>query len=125
MPDYITLSSESQRRAATGAGLLTATGFAAGFGLASCCALPMTFATLGFGAAWFGSIATLAAPHRTILMLVAVACLLGGSVLLWQQQRRAATCGPNGVCTPPAVRMLTAVGLLMGSVLLWAGYTYA
>lgn len=125
MSDPTALSSDPDRPAATGAGFLAATGFAASFGLASCCALPMTFATLGIGAAWFGDIATLAAPHRTVLMIVAAVCLFGGSVLLWRQQRRAATCGLNGVCTPLAVRVLTLIGLLMGGALLWAGYTYA
>lgn len=118
-------SSRSDLPAAPGASLLAATGFAAAFGLASCCALPMAFATLGVGAAWFGNIATLAAPHRTVLMIVAVASLLGGAVVLWREQHRAATCGPNGVCTPPAVRLMTLIGLVIGVGLLWAGYTYA
>jgi len=118
-------SSEPDRSSTSGAGFLAASGFAAAFGLASCCALPMMFATLGIGAAWFGGIATLAAPHRTVLTMVAAACILGGSVLLWRQQRRAATCGPDGVCTPHAVRVMTLIGLVMGLGLLWAGYTYA
>ncbi len=108
-----------------GAALFTGAGIAAAFGLASCCALPMTLATMGVGSAWLGSVATLAGPYRAILTGVAALSLIGGAVLLWRQQRAAMTCGPDGVCTPRYVRLATLVGLMLGTVLLWAGYTYA
>ncbi len=111
--------------AGSGAALCTLAGIAAAFGLASCCALPLLLTTIGLSAAWLGGLALMAAPHRGVLLAVGALCLLGGAVLLWRQQRRAATCGPGGVCTPPAVRALTLVGLLIGAGLLWAGYTYA
>jgi mercuric ion transport protein len=66
----------------------------------------------------------LAAPHRGVLLIFGALCLAGGAALLWRQQRTAATCGPNGICTPPAIRALTLVGLLVGVALLWAGYAY-
>jgi mercuric ion transport protein len=115
------------RRATVGSGtvLLTLGGLAAAFGLASCCALPLLFTTLGLSVAWLGGVALIAAQHRGPLLVIGALCLAGGAILLWRQQRTAATCGSNGVCLPPAVRTLTLAGLLIGVVLLWAGYTYA
>ncbi|MDE2468529.1 MAG: mercuric reductase [Bradyrhizobium sp.] len=108
----------------SGAALFTLAGLAAAFGLAACCALPLLLTTIGLSTAWLGGVALMAAPHRETLQAVGALCLLGGAVLLWRQQRAAATCGANGVCIPPAVRVLTLVGLLIGAGLLWAGYTY-
>lgn len=110
--------------AGSGAVLLTLGGLAAAFGAASCCALPFLLATAGLGTAWLGGIALLAAPHRTFLLAAAALCLVGGAVLLWRQ-RAAVACAPGAVCSRPAVRGLTAVGLLLGSVLLYLGYAYA
>lgn len=114
------------QRATVGSGtvLFTLGGLAAAFGLASCCALPLLFTTLGLSTAWFAGLALLAAPHRGPLLVIGALFLAGGAILLWRQQRTAATCGPNGVCLPPAVRALTLAGLLIGMVLLWAGYAY-
>ena len=105
--------------------LLTFGGLAAAFGVAACCALPLLMISLGLGTAWLGGIASVAAPIRSLLLVVAALALAGGAALLWRQQRHAATCGPNGVCTPPAVRLVTLVGLIVGIVLLIAGYLYA
>jgi mercuric ion transport protein len=110
---------------ASGSALLTLGGLAAAFGVAACCALPLFLVSLGLGTAWLGGIASLAAPIRSLLLVFAALALAGGAMLLWRQQRHAATCGPNGVCTPPAVRVLTLVGLIVGGVLLIAGYLYA
>lgn len=109
---------------AAGAGLLTLGGLAAAFGVAACCALPLMLISLGLGTAWLGGIASIAAPNRTLLLAFGALALTGGAVLLWRQQRQAATCGPDGVCTPPAVRVLTLAGLIIGLVLLCAGYLY-
>ena len=105
--------------------LLTFGGLAAAFGVAACCALPLLMISLGLGTAWLGGIASVAAPIRSLLLVFAALALAGGAALLWRQQRHAATCGPNGVCTPPAVRLVTLVGLIVGLVLLIAGYLYA
>jgi mercuric ion transport protein len=112
-------------RPASGAGpvLLTMGGLAAAFGVASCCALPFLLTALGLGTAWLGGIALLAAPHRPLLLAVAAACLAGGAALLWRQQM-ATVCIPGAVCSRPAVRGLTVVGLLLGLVLLTVGYMY-
>jgi mercuric ion transport protein len=126
MSDAIDKTSAA-RRPPTGSGamLITLGGLAAAFGVASCCALPLFLTTIGVSTAWMGGMALLAAPHRGALLIVGALCLAGGAALLWRQQRAAATCGPNGACTPPAVRVLTLVGLLIGAGLLWAGYAYA
>lgn len=105
--------------------LLTVAGLGAAFGLAACCALPLVLISLGLSTAWLGGIASIAAPNRALLLVFGALALAGGAILLWRQQRHAATCGPNGVCTPPAVRVLTLVGLIIGVVLLIAGYLYA
>jgi mercuric ion transport protein len=126
MSDHVAEVPPTERPASEGgAALFTGAGIAAAFGLASCCALPMTLATMGLGSAWLGSVATLAAPYRAVLTGIAALSLLGGAVLLWRQQRAAMTCGPDGACTPGYVRFATLVGLMLGAVLLWAGYTYA
>jgi mercuric ion transport protein len=109
----------------SGAALVTLGGLAAAFGVASCCALPLLLTTIGVSTAWLGGVALVAAPHRGALLIVGALCLAGGGALLWRQQRAAAICGPNDACTPPAVRVLTLVGLLIGTGLLWAGYAYA
>lgn len=71
----------------TGAPLLTLSGLAAAFGVASCCGLPFLLATVGLGSAWLVGVATLAAPHRTLLLAVSATCLLAGAVLLWRRRR--------------------------------------
>ncbi|WP_394999819.1 mercuric transporter MerT family protein [Sphingomonas sp.] len=109
---------------ATATSLLTVAGLAAAFGVAACCALPLLLISLGLSTAWLGGIASVAEPNRALLLVLAALALSGGAYFLWRQQRHAAKCGPNGVCTPPAVRVLTLVGLLMGVVLLIAGYLY-
>ncbi|WP_051320996.1 mercuric transporter MerT family protein [Rhizobium mesoamericanum] len=118
-------NSPAQKRPFPGAELLTFSGLAAAFGLAACCALPLLLATLGLSTAWLTGVALIATPHRSLLMAIGAACLLGGAVLLWRQQRAAAVCEPGQVCSPRWVRALTLVGLLAGAGLLWAGYAYA
>jgi mercuric ion transport protein len=109
----------------TGAALLTLSGLAAAFGVASCCALPLLLTTLGLGTAWLGGVGLTAAPHRTLLLGIGALCFAGGGLLLWRQQRAAATCAPGTACAPPAMRVAILVGLVIGTGLLWAGYTYA
>ena len=111
--------------AGSAAGWLTLGGLAAAFGLASCCALPLLLTSLGLGAAWLAGIAVFSVGHRGLLLVIGALGLIGGAALLWRQPRVAATCGADGVCTPPSVRILTLIGLVIGAGLLWAGYTYA
>jgi mercuric ion transport protein len=126
MSDTIEKNSAARRPAlGSGAIVFTLGAVAAAFGVASCCALPLLLTTIGVSSAWLGGVALLAAPHRGVLTVVGAFCLLGGAALLWRQQQTAAACGPNDVCRAPAIRALTLVGLVVGAMLLWAGYTYA
>jgi mercuric ion transport protein len=117
-------ANNASRAAGTGSVLLTVSGLAAAFGVASCCGLPFLLATAGLGTAWLTSVALLAAPHRSILLVAGAACLAGGAVLLWRQQRMA-TCTRGAFCSRPAIKGLTLAGLLIGLVLLYLGYAYA
>lgn len=106
----------------TGAVVLTAGGVLAGFAAAACCALPLLLGTLGLGSAWLFGVAAVAAPHRTALLIVGGAALALGAVLWWRQ--RTAECEPGAWCARPGVRILTLIGLVIGVVLLVAGYNY-
>jgi mercuric ion transport protein len=117
-------TNSSTRAVGTGSVLLTFSGLAAAFGVASCCGLPFLLATAGLGTAWLTSFALLAAPHRSILLVVGAACLAGGGVLFWRQQRMAA-CTPGAFCSRPAFKSLMLTGLVVGLVLLYLGYAYA
>ena len=75
-------ASGSSRAVGTGSVLLTVGGLAAAFGVASCCGLPFLLATAGLGTAWLTGFALLAAPHRTVLLIVGAVCLAGGAVLV-------------------------------------------
>ncbi len=92
MPSDLPAGSAEIAPAARGSGavLLTASGLAAAFAVASCCGLPFILATFGLGTAWLYSVAVLAAPHRVALLAAAAICLVGGAVLLWRQRRTAA-----------------------------------
>ena len=118
------LPKETSGATATGSLLLTASGLAAAFGLASCCGLPFLLASAGLGTAWLTGIALLAAPHRPILLVVGAVGLAGGAALFWRQQR-AAACTPGTFCSRPIVRNLTLAGLVLGAGLLYLGYAYA
>ncbi|MCY7398244.1 MAG: mercuric reductase [Sphingomonas bacterium] len=109
---------------ASASAILTFAGLGAAFGVAACCALPLLLISLGLSTAWLGGIGSIAAPIRALLLVFAALALAGGAILLWRQQRHATKCGPNGVCTPLAVRVVTLVGLLIGVTLLIAGYLY-
>jgi mercuric ion transport protein len=117
------LSNTDHSTGGSGAVLLTLGGLVAAFGVASCCGLPFVLATLGLGTAWLGGFALFAAPLRPFLLAAATLCLAGAAVLLWRQ--RATICVPGAVCTRPAMRGATLIGLLVGLALLYLGYTYA
>jgi mercuric ion transport protein len=117
---------EAPRSAMRGAGaaVFTMGGLGAAFGLASCCGLPFALASLGMGSAWLAGVALFAAPHRPVLLLAAAAGLAVGAVLLaWR--RPATACGRDSLFARPAMRVLTASGLLLGFGLLTLGYIYA
>jgi mercuric ion transport protein len=117
--------SSGGQRPATGAGavFLTASGFVAAFAVASCCALPIILSGLGIGTAWLFGFAALAAPHRTLLLGIGAVALGGAAVAMWRQ--RSAVCEPGAWCARPAVRLTTGIGLILGILLLVAGYEYS
>ena len=107
----------------SGATLLTLGGVAAAFGLAACCGLPLLLASFGVSTTWLIGVAVLAAPHRPLLFWAAALCLAAAAALLWR--RSAAVCVPGAVCSRPAVRGFTLVGLVAGLALLTIGFLYA
>lgn len=109
---------------ARGALLLAFGAIASAFGVASCCALPILLTTVGVSVGWLSGIAVAAAPYRTLLLGLSALCLVGGAIMLWRPQRVAMTCGPDGACTPPALRVVVFVGLTVAAILLWLGYAY-
>ena len=106
----------------TGAVVLTAGGLLAGFAAAACCALPLLLGTLGLGSAWLFGVATVAAPHRRAILIVGGMALAIAAVLWWRQ--RTNVCEPGAWCAKPGVRILTLIGLVIGAMLLVAGYIY-
>ncbi len=104
--------------------LLTLGGVMAAFSVASCCGIPFLLATLGVSSAWLAGIALLAAPHRTLLLWAGALCLAAGALLLWRRQPTT-VCATDSVCSKPAVRGLTGIGLIAGLALLAIGYLYA
>ena len=108
----------------TGALLLAASGLAAAFGAASCCALPPLLGSIGLGNAWLVTVAWIAAPHRIALLIAAVVFLVGGGeVFVWR--RRAGACTPGAACGRPAITVLLTGTLLVGGVLVALGFMYA
>ena len=109
----------------TGATLLAAGGFAAAFGAASCCALPVLLGSLGLGSAWLASLALLAGPYRPLLLAAAVVCLVsGGGLLLWRR-RAAINCAPGAACSRPVVTASITGVLSLGAVLTVLGFVFA
>ncbi len=117
-------STSPSPRKPTGAGavVLAAGGLLAGLATASCCALPILLGTLGLGSAGLFHLAVLAASHRTALLIIGAAAIVAAAVLLWRQ--KADVCVPGALCAKPGVRITTAIGLVIGVVLLIAGYIY-
>src|SRR4051812_22723736 len=97
--------------------VLAAGSLLAGFGVASCCALPIALSLLGISAASLVGVGYLAAQYQHELFYVAVICLGAAGVVMWRQ-RRSRQCVPGAACRSPAldwagkIALLLAVGLL-------------
>ena len=118
----IARSSQQGKPRGTAPVLLTAGGLAAGFAAAACCALPLLLGTLGLGSSWLFTVAAVAAPHRTAILLLGSAALALAAALWWRQ--RTSVCDPGAWCARPGMRFVTLVGLVIGAMLLVAGYIY-
>lgn len=119
------IESDHVRRGRFAAPLVIAGGgLAAAFCAASCCGLPLLLGSVGLGSGWLVTLAWLASPHRTILLIAAVALLAGGAgAFLWRR--------PVSYCaTAISPRRLAASALLIavlfiGGVLTVLGYLYS
>jgi mercuric ion transport protein len=109
----------------TGATLFAATGFAAAFGAASCCALPVLLGSLGLGSAWLASLALLAGPYRPVLLVAAVVCLVSAGGFLLRHHRIALACAPGAACGRSMVTRLITGVLSLGAVLTVLGFMFA
>jgi mercuric ion transport protein len=109
----------------TGATLFAATGFAAAFGAASCCALPVLLGSLGLGSAWLVSLAFLAGPYRPVLLAAAIVCLVSGGGLLLRRHQHALACAPGAACGRSVVMRLITGVLSLGAVLTVLGFLFA
>ena len=119
-------SSRGRRRFRPAAGssslALIAAGFGSAFAVASCCALPIVLGGLGLSTAWLFHLAVWAAPHRTILLGVALIALLAGAIQYFRQWR--IRCDPGMWCSRRWVRVVTVIGLVIGIALWIGGYEY-
>jgi len=68
------------------------------------------------------NVAIVAAPYRTAILIVGSAALTLAAVLWWRQPTD--VCEPGAWCSKPGVRTVTRLGLVIGVVLLVAGYVY-
>jgi len=107
-----------------GATLLAAAGLAAGFGAASCCAIPLLLGGIGLGRAWLASLAMVAGPYRSLLLAAATICVLGGGLLLWRGQT-ANACAADAACNRSPVMRATFVTLSLAIVLTALGFVFA
>jgi mercuric ion transport protein len=100
-------------------------GTVASFIAASCCGIPLVLASLGIGAGWLGGVGAIGGAYRLPLLAVGTISLASAAFLLWKMQRQASTCGPEGHCTPAAVRGALLAGIVIGTALLILAYTNA
>jgi mercuric ion transport protein len=107
-----------------GATLLAASGLAAAFGAASCCALPLLLGPIGIATVWLGGIALLVGPYRPMLLAAAVVSLVGGSLLLWRR-RAVGACTPGVACGRPVITVLLTGALSLGALLTVLGFVFA
>lgn len=106
----------------SGAAALVASGIAAAFAVASCCALPVLFAGAGLSAYWLMPVAAFADPHRGLLTTLAVLALIGSIVVVLRARR---TCSPGDLCAQPAFRVAIVTTAIVGVVLLVLSQLYA
>ena len=71
--------------------------------------------SLGFGTAWLVGIGFYAGTHRPAFLAVAIVGLIGGAVTLVVYRKRIGA----------AAGSVMSLALLLGTVLLYYGYTYA
>lgn len=125
MTERIIKSFHPARAVNFGAVLFAASGLAAAFGAASCCALPLLLGSLGLGSLWLGGIALMAAPYHGALLAAAASCLAVGAIALFWARRTGHACTPGAACTRPAITGLLLSVLSLGAALVVLGALYA
>jgi mercuric ion transport protein len=99
----------------TGVLALAASGFASALAVASCCAMPIVFASLGLGAYWFAPVGSAAMPYDGPLTAIAVGTLLSSVFVV---QRASTTCAPGDLCGNAIFRGSIIGAALIGAALL-------
>ncbi len=103
----------------TGAVALVASGVAAAFALATCCALPFLF---GSAALVFAPIALASEPHGGLLTAVSAVGLLGSVGVAARAPKH---CEPEALCSRPWFRRSIFLAALVGFTLLVLAKYYA
>jgi mercuric ion transport protein len=104
--------------------LVAGSGFAAAFCAASCCGLPVLLGSVGLGSGWLVTLAWLAAPHRTVLLVAAVVLMASGAgAFLWR--RRVTHCATEISNRTLAASALLITLLFIGGILTILGYLYS
>jgi mercuric ion transport protein len=104
----------STNKQTAGITALAAGGLGSAFAVASCCALPIIFASLGLGFFWFAPLGSAAMPYDGPLTALAVAGLLLSVVFVVRASR---TCAPGDLCSKPWFRR-TIIGVALAGALL-------
>lgn len=97
-------------------------GLGTAFAAATCCGLPLVLGSFGVGSAWLFGIARRAAPHRELLLGIAVTSIAAGAWTLWRRSR--GVCEPDAWCSRRIARTCAAAGLVIGAALALLGYLY-
>ena len=98
-----------------GAIALVASGTAAAFSLAACCAIPFLLAGSGLGIAWLTPMVSASQPYSTILTILSLVALIGSVAIVWRAARH---CQPGSVCARPIFRWAVTGMALIGAILL-------
>ncbi len=106
------MKKESKARA----GLLATGGVLGAVAASSCCALPLTFVSVGISGAWIGTLTKLA-PYQPIFFAVATGCIAAGFWSIYGRKQPVCD-GPE--CGTAASRRVTEIALWAGTVLLVA-----
>ena len=103
----------------TSAVALAASGVAAAFAMATCCALPFLF---GSAALIFAPIAAVSEPHGALLTAISAVGLLGSVGIAARARKH---CKTDAVCARPWFRWSISAAALVGLILLVLAKIYA
>ena len=109
------------RTRTSGAIALAASGVAAAFSLAACCAIPIALATAGLGASWLSPMVSVTQPYAGLLTAASLAALIGSVLIVW---RASGHCGPGSMCARPGFRWGVTGAAAIGAALLLLSRIY-